>query len=330
MMRHLSGGRYELRARLGRGAGGDVFRAVERGPFGERDVCIKRLSGTMPPESVAALREEARLLSRVRHANVLTLYDIGEDDRDAPFLVLELIDGLDLRGVSEALKQTPDPRLPARVAVHVACGVLRGLAAVQRALPGLVHRDVTPHNVLVSREGEVKLADFGIALAADRVRWTRPSHVKGKYGFMAPEQVRGEVLDPRCDLFALGVILYDLLAGVRPCHPLRGMKELGAIAHGELMPLRERVPSVERELAAVVDRLLAHERDRRFATADDALRALAPFGAGDLGSLRLASILRTMAHSVPEPLRAAATRGETPAALHGDSAVPARASSPKP
>jgi serine/threonine-protein kinase len=153
-----------------------------------------------------------------------------------------------------------------------------------------VHRDVTPHNVLVSREGEVKLTDFGIALALDRARWTRPSVVKGKFGYMAPEQIRGEPLDARTDLFAVGVVLFELLARRRPWFAPRGTTdELRAIERGEIASILECRPRLDRALAMAVDRHLALDKRDRFPTCDAALRALAPFGAGDFGSLRLSA-----------------------------------------
>ncbi len=182
--------------------------------------------------------------------------------------------------------------LPVQVAVHVACALLRALGAVQRAIPGLVHRDVTPHNVLVSREGEVKLTDFGIALALDRARWTRPSVVKGKFGYMAPEQIRGEPLDVRTDLFAVGVVLFELLARKRPWFVPEGtLDEINAIERGEIGSILECRPRLDRALAIAIDRLLALDMRDRFPTCDAALRALAGFGAGEFGSLRLAAIV---------------------------------------
>jgi len=280
--------RYELLEPLGRGGMGDVHVARVVGGL-ERRVCIKRLAGTLAPEQAAALREEARLLASVRHANVVSLLAFAEDDEVGPFLVLELVEGLDLRALSRGLD--PD-RLADGVAVHVACALLRALAAVQRCLPGLVHRDVTPHNVLVSAHGEVKLGDFGIALARDRTRWTRPLHVKGKPGYMSPEQIRGEELDPRSDLFAVGVVLYELLSGQRPWGPAAGMREMLRTLDEAPMPLARLCPRLARGLPAVVDRLMARSPDARFACPEDALRALGPFGAGELGSLRLASLVR--------------------------------------
>jgi serine/threonine-protein kinase len=287
--------RYQLVRRLGGGAFGDVHvaRAVVGGV--ERLVCLKRLSGTVEPEHAAALREEARLLANVRHSNVVSLLSFGEDPAGGPILMLELVDGLDLKVLCRLLD--PGPRLPDMVAVHVACAVLRALAAVQRSMPGLVHRDVTPHNVLVSTHGEVKLGDFGIALARDRTRWTRPLFVKGKLGYMSPEQILGEDIDPRSDLFAVGIVLYELLCGARPWGPMRGIRELRAVAEEAPVPLGTRRPGIDRGLASAVQRLLARSPRDRFATAEDALRALGPFGAGELGSLRLAAFVRAASAS---------------------------------
>jgi serine/threonine protein kinase len=290
------GVRYELVRRLGGGLVGDVHVARAVGGGIERMVCIKRLAGTVDPEHARALREEARLLARVRHANVVSLLAYGEDGSSGPFLVLELVDGLDLKGLSAGLAAD---RLADGLAVHVACALLRALSAVQGSLPGLVHRDVTPHNVLVSSNGEVKLGDFGIALARDRTRWTRPLYVKGKLGYMAPEQILGGDLDPRTDLFAVGVVLYELLTGERPWGPIRGLRELKAVVESLPVPLRTRRPAIDRGLATAAERLLVRDPAGRFPSADDALRALAPFGAGELGSLRLAdAVSRVRARSM--------------------------------
>jgi serine/threonine protein kinase len=289
------GGRYALLEQIGRGAAGAVYRARDNGASHPRHVCIKRLLRVPDPSSARALREEARLLMSLRHANVVSLLAVGEESDDVPFLVLELIDGLDLRRLCAALKGSVGALwsglLPDLIAVHVACAVLRALAAMQRSIVGIVHRDVTPHNILVSKEGEIKLADFGIALALDPGRWPGPSLVKGKFGYMSPEQARGEPLDFRTDLFALGVVLYELLARVRPWGDMQGMDELLAVERGDVVPLRLHRPKLHRGLVATVEHLLAHDRNARFESADDALRALAPFSAGEAGSLRLATLV---------------------------------------
>jgi serine/threonine-protein kinase len=297
----FAGERFEILACIGRGATGGVYRArtTESGFGFAREVCIKRLSGQLSAEGERAMREEARLLASVRHANVVSLLAMGQEPSGAPFLVLELIDGADLRVLEKAVARQSEPGppgpagvLPDKVAIHIACALVRALGAVQRAVPGLVHRDVTPHNVLVSREGEVKLTDFGIALALDRARWTRPSVVKGKFGYMAPEQIRGEPLDVRTDLFAVGIVLFELLSRRRPWFAPEGtLDEIRAIERGEIASILECRPRLDRVLAMAIDRLLALDMRDRFATCDDALRALGPFAAGDLGSLRLAGIV---------------------------------------
>jgi serine/threonine protein kinase len=285
--------RYELLERIGQGGAATVHRAREHAGAFTREVCIKRLAAGPVDELAAALREEARLLAAVRHANVVSLVAAGEEGDGCPFLVLELVDGWNLRRFCRALQRhdaVDGGFLPDPLAVHVACAVLRALAAIGRALPGIVHRDVTPHNVLVSREGEVKLADFGIARALDRARWTRPALVKGKLGYIAPEQLRDEPLDPRADIFAVGVLLYELLTRVRPWGAARGMPELRAIELGAHIPLAAHSRRRNPALVAVVEKLFRPRRADRFATPDDAVRALAPFSAGDFGSLRLASL----------------------------------------
>jgi serine/threonine-protein kinase len=308
---------FELLECIGRGATGGVYRARTSGASARasgfaRDVCIKRLSGQFSADGERALREEARLLSSVRHSNVVSLLAMGHEPSGSPFLVLELVEGADLGTLTRAIAAKGPPGqlggLPDLVAVYVACALLRALGAVQRAIPGLVHRDVTPHNVLLSREGEVKLTDFGIALALDRARWTRPAIVKGKFGYMAPEQVRGNPIDVRSDLFVVGILLFELLGRRRPWFAPRGtMDELRAIERGEIGSILECRPRLDRALADAVDRLLALDRRDRFPTCDAALRALAPFSAGELGSLRLASILEATLPA-PRPARVALGR----------------------
>jgi eukaryotic-like serine/threonine-protein kinase len=280
---------YHLVRRLGAGAMGEVYSARAVGGGVERWVCIKRLAGRLDPEDAVLLREEARILASVRHANVLAFLAVGEEADGEPFLVLELVEGLDLKALCAA--RANGDRLPDMVAVHIACALLRALAAVQRYLPGLVHRDVTPHNVLVSTHGEVKLADFGIALARDRTRWTQPLFVKGKVGYMSPEQILGAEIDGRTDQFAVGVILYELIAGERPWGVARGAGELRAVVEERPRPLPRGRSRMDRALAGVVMRLIARRPEDRYRSPEDALRALAPFGAGELGSLRLASIV---------------------------------------
>jgi serine/threonine protein kinase len=292
-------GRFLLLEEIGRGGAGAVYRARDNGFEVPRAVCIKRLTHPLEQGVARALRAEARLLLSVRHSNVVTLLGVGEEAGE-PFLVLELIDGPNLKELVRALASldaTADPDapsrglLPAPLAVHLICAVLRGLGALSRALPGFVHRDITPQNVLVSSEGEIKLTDFGIAFAKGQPR-ADDACVKGKAGYMAPEQIRGESLDPRTDLYALGVVLYELLAGRRPAQSARGLvEELRGVERGDIEPLATHRPRLSGDLLRVIACLLATTPKDRFPSADAAQRALAPHGAGEMGPLRMASLV---------------------------------------
>jgi eukaryotic-like serine/threonine-protein kinase len=289
-------GRFLLLEEIGRGGAGSVYRAHDTGFLTPRPVCIKRLEHRLGPDSARALREEARLLSSVRHSNVVTFIDVGEEP-GGPFLILELVDGPNLSTLVRALgrlsmSSAPLGLLAVPLAVHVACAILRGLGALARALPGFVHGDVTPHNVLVSGEGEIKLTDFGAALVRGRPSLP-PEAVRGKAGYMAPEQIRGATLDARADLFSVGVLLYELLAGRRPAETKTGLvEELRRIERGDIEPLALHSPHLHTDLCRVVSRLLAPKPEHRFASADNALRALAPHGAGEIGALRMAALVK--------------------------------------
>jgi eukaryotic-like serine/threonine-protein kinase len=267
--------RFALVRPLGRGGSAETWLARRLGGLFPEDVCIKRAHRSLDSEGRRSLLEEARLLSRIRHANVVQLLEGLEDRNGEVFLVLELVRGLDLRALTRGLAGRGRMLRPSLVAA-IAMYLCRALAAAQRAVPGgIVHRDVTPHNVLVSREGEIKLADFGIARAFDREQWTRTGLIKGKAGFFSPEQLRGDALDVRSDLFAVGIISFELLLGYRPKIEDGTRVEL---------PLRECRAALSRlgprlplGLTDTVESLLAAERSDRPATADAAARLFATF-----------------------------------------------------
>jgi serine/threonine protein kinase len=267
--------RFALVRPLGRGGTAETWLARRVGGLFPEEVCIKRLHRSLDREGRRSLLEEARLLARVRHVNVVQLLDGLEDEAGEVFLVLELVRGVDLRTLSRALARRGRAVRPAVVAA-IAMYLCRALAAAQRAVPGgIVQRDVTPHNVLVSFEGEIKLADFGIARAFDREPWTRVGLVKGKTGFFSPEQLRGDVLDVRSDLFAVGIICFELLLGYRP------VVERGVELELRLAECRAALarlgPAIPLGLRDAIAGLLAAERSDRPATADSAARLLSAF-----------------------------------------------------
>src|SRR5512133_201256 len=213
-------GRYRILERLATGGMADVFRAEVMGAEGVRkEVALKLVRGEHAGSSefVAMFVREARLAARLTHANIVQIFEFDQAE-GRHYIAMELVRGHHLGRVVDRCREL-GLRFGTARAVFVAAEVATALAYAHQpaadGAPGLVHRDVSPHNVLLSWEGEVKLADFGIARAASRAGLTRPGTLEGKLAYMAPEQARGEAADARADLFALGVVLWELLTGTR-------------------------------------------------------------------------------------------------------------------
>ena len=213
-------GRYVLENRIAMGGMAEIFAARTRTEGFEKRVCIKRI---LPhflenEEFVTMFRDEARTAAKLQHANVVQVFDFGEEEGTL-YLAMELVDGSDLRRLLETGRKRGVP-LDVGAAVQIAIDMCKGLhhahnlADGGRAL-GIVHRDISPHNVLVSKAGEVKITDFGIARAAERATHTSTGMVKGKVAYMAPEQAQGLAFDHRLDQFATGVVLWEMLTGRR-------------------------------------------------------------------------------------------------------------------
>lgn len=207
-------GQYQVLRRLGVGGMAEVYAALRIGPAGfRRAVALKVLRPHLRREEAVARRftREARLAASLRHPNLVPVVDFGIEDGMA-FLAMELVDGPDLRQATSLAARLGCP-LPPRLAVHVGIQVARGLAYAHAR--GFVHRDVSPQNILLSRGGEVRLADFGIAAAASGAEASASGALRGKLAYLSPEQVEGRDPDARADLFALGVVIWELLAGRR-------------------------------------------------------------------------------------------------------------------
>jgi serine/threonine-protein kinase len=210
--------RYRLGDRLGAGGMAEVHEGVLLGAAGfTRPVAIKRMHAALSaePRFGAQFVDEARIAALLHHPNIAAVLDFDRDDDGRYFLVMELIRGVDLRRL---LAGTP---LPLDAALHVVVEVLRGLTHAHELedggrVRGVLHRDVSPHNVMVSWDGAVKLVDFGIARAiAASDEWRRTTGLRGKVAYMSPEQARGDVLDHRSDQFAAGIVAYELVTGRR-------------------------------------------------------------------------------------------------------------------
>jgi serine/threonine protein kinase len=272
-------GPYTRIRRLGAGGMAETFLAVQRGTGGfEQRVCMKFiLPAYRQDEDFRRLfLREASIAASLRHSNIVGVIDV---DAAAGYLVLELVDGLDLRAL---LNAAPGHRLAPDLATFITLELCKALSYAhgrkRKGMPdGVVHRDLSASNVLISYAGEVKLTDFGVARAMRADIEPLSGTIKGKLCYMSPEQARGMVVDGRSDLFSLGVLCYELLAGKRPFDGPTDAETLLRITAGQYRPLTELAPEVPLGLSAVVERLLARDRDQRFLSADACIDALARF-----------------------------------------------------
>src|SRR5262245_31524897 len=279
-------GAYKILALLGRGGMGVVYRA--RDERLRREVAIKVLPASLAQDAdrLRRFEQEAHATSALNHPNILTIYDIGTQD-GAPFIVAELLEGEELRA------QLESGALPARRALEYALQITQGLAAAHEK--GIVHRDLKPENLFVTKDGRVKILDFGLAKlrpsqpgvvdtgAPTQKRFTHPGVVMGTVGYMAPEQVRGQETDHRSDIFAFGVILYEMLSGQRAFRGASAIEVMNAILKEEPPEFGETNTKISPQIEKLVRRCLEKQPERRFQTAYDlgyALEALStPSGA---------------------------------------------------
>ncbi len=275
-------GRYELLMPIARGGMAMVWAARLKGSRGfQKLVAIKTMLPAMSddPNFEKMFLDEASLASEIRHPHVIEILDLGEQD-NVLYLVMEWVDGEPLNVLmNHAAKQGG---IPLRIAVSLVAQACRGLHAAhelrdeQGTLVGLVHRDITPQNILVSYDGVVKIVDFGVAKATSRIAAeTEAGQLKGKIAYMSPEQLRGNTIDRRTDVFALGILLYMLTTGV---HPFKGddqPRTIDNILSDEPIPSPRRfVPGISADYEAVLAQALAKDPGKRFPSANDLLKAL--------------------------------------------------------
>jgi serine/threonine protein kinase len=260
--------RYELLDRIGVGGMAEIFRgkAVAAGGF-EKPVAIKRILPHLSQDKrfVELLIAEAKVLSLLKHRNIVQIFDVGLGDDGQYFLVMEYVDGKDLGAVQRGL-ETRRGRMPFDLALHVGAEICEALehAHSARAPDGksmsLVHRDVSPSNVLMSRAGETKLTDFGIAKRAEQEA-TGHGAVRGKFAYISPEQARNEHLDPRSDVFSVGILLWELVTNRRLFSGLGDMEALRSVREAQIPRPREIDSRLSPEIDALI--MLALSRDVR-------------------------------------------------------------------
>jgi serine/threonine protein kinase len=317
-------GKYVLDERIAVGGMAEVWAAHAVGREGfVKPVALKLIleSFAGDPELERLFVNEARIAARLQHANLVSVFDFDKVDPGEErgfagryYIAMERIEGHDLRHISEAARRA-GYFFPAPMVLYVAGEVLKALRYVHekreagRAL-GLVHRDVSPHNVLVGHAGEVKLSDFGIAKAREHsARTTKPGSLRGKIAYASPEQLNGAAVDHRADQFAAGVTLWELLAGRRLFEGATDMEILGRVARCDVPSLRE--ASARRDVPPAVEAalrcMLAADPGARFPTTADALAAVlalpgyTPDGAalGELVRTLFRSAMPELSHTLP-------------------------------
>ncbi len=275
---------YRVLERLAAGGMAEVFLAERVGLEGfKKRVAIKRVLPHLSQKTrfIAMFLDEARVSAYLTHSNVAQVFDIGVGE-NAYFIVMEYVEGSDLKSVMEYMRKT-GRSFPVEVAAHIAEKMCEGLSYAHEAKTPegeplcIVHRDVSPPNVLITKYGEVKIVDFGLAKATSQLEKSDPGIVKGKFGYLSPEAAQGIEVDARADVFATGIILWELLAQKRLFlgeNDARTVMQVRAAAIPSLAPINKDVPP---ELERILHRALAKDPDKRYASARDMGRELTTF-----------------------------------------------------
>jgi serine/threonine-protein kinase len=275
-------GKYRIIAKLGQGGMATVYLSVVPGPAGvNKLLVVKLLKDDLSSDSdfLSMFLNEARLAARLNHANVVHTYEVGVEGQQH-FLAMDYLDGQPLHAL---LRKATRAKMPLDVHVRILADMLAGLdyAHTLKDFDGtplyVVHRDVSPQNVFVTYDGQVKVVDFGIAKAAGAVSTTQSGVFKGKLAYVAPEQAGGDPVDARADLFSVGVMLWEAMAGRRFAQGDSQTAVLARRLSGSEPRIRDVVPDADPELADICDKAMAHDAWERFATAREFQDALEGF-----------------------------------------------------
>lgn len=300
--RPLLTSRYELLMALASGGMATVYVGMQRGAGGfQRIVAIKRLHAhiVQNDEMAAMFRDEAQIASLIQHPNVVAIHDVYMEAGEQ-LLVMEYVDGVSLGQLRKAL-HAQNLSIPRKVVLRIVVDGLRGLHAAHelKDIEGVplhvVHRDATPHNLLLSAEGGVKVTDFGIARAAQRSSATQGGQVKGKYAYMAPEQVAGGEMDRRVDVFAMGIVLWESLTSRPMFHGENEAQIISQITSGDYRRPSELRGDVPKALDAIVMKAISVDPKDRFETAAAFADAIDAFARTTLGIGSQSDLARTVA-----------------------------------
>ncbi len=268
--------RYRVIERIAAGGMAEVYRAESAGLEGfKKTVAIKRVLPHLSEKKqfIGMFLDEARLSAHLNHSNCVQVFDIGVGD-NTYFIVMEYVDGSDLKALVELMGER-QRRFPVASAIHICCRICEGLAYAHEArdergrLLGVVHRDISPPNVLITRHGEVKVVDFGLAKANSQLEHSQPGIIKGKFGYLSPEAALGESVDLRTDIFAVGIILWELLAGRRLFMGDSDLATVRLVQAAKIPDVRKHNPDVNDELHQVLSKALARDPRDRYQAARD-------------------------------------------------------------
>jgi len=278
--------RYTITERLDHGGMAEVFRGVAESMEGfKKSVAIKRIlpSLTKNQKFVSMFLDEARLSLFLQHANIVQVFDISRTPDNAYFLVMEFVDGCNLKALIERQKQK-GKRIETAHTIYLmieACKALQYAHSLEHPETneplGIVHRDISPPNLLLSKNGEVKVVDFGLAKASSQIEATDPGVVKGKFSYLSPEAASGIEVDSRADVFAVGIIMWELLTARRLFYGDTDYQTVELVRQAKVPSIAALNPEVEPELEQVVRRALAKDPDERYQSANDLGDALAQY-----------------------------------------------------
>jgi eukaryotic-like serine/threonine-protein kinase len=276
--------KYRVIRKIDAGGMAEVFQGVAESIQGfKKKVAIKRVLPHLVENKkfLAMFLDEARLSLRMNHANVVHVFDLGQAG-GTYFIVMEFVDGTNLKRLMQWMRER-GARMPLPMAIHIVMEICRGLAYAHELTDadgnnlGIVHRDVSPPNILLSRQGEVKIVDFGLAKATSQLEHTDPGVVKGKFAYLAPEAAWGRDVDHRADIFACGIMLYELIAGKRLFLGENDVKTVELVRRAEVPPLdfldSEKRPVIE----GIVRKALAYEPADRYQSCSEMAEDLASF-----------------------------------------------------
>jgi serine/threonine-protein kinase len=268
--------RYKVLERIAAGGMAEVFRAESAGLEGfKKLVAIKRVLPHLSEKKqfIGMFLDEARVCAHLSHSNCVQVFDIGVGD-NTYFIVMEFVDGSDLKGVIEHRKKMNQP-FPVEEACLICVRICEGLSYAHELVDSkgqnlhIVHRDMSPPNVLITRFGEVKIVDFGLAKANSQLEKSEPGIIKGKFSYLSPEVAQGLPVDARTDIFAVGIILWEMLAGRRLFLGDSDLETVRLVQKAEIPPIRQFNPKVSADLERVILKGLAADPAKRYQTARD-------------------------------------------------------------